>query len=316
LPIGVLLTQQIKQPVIGSASFKDYQNAPWLVRKIAISQIPSVNALASLRFNKTERNTSPTFIAFADPYFSKAQASSATKVETAQLNTRGKSLHLRSAPKTSNVSSAELALLPRLPDTSLEVNEIAKVLNAKAEDIFLHEHANVKKVMETDFSKKSIIMFSTHGLVPGELIGLTQPALALSAPDVSGEKEGDGLLTMNKILELKLNADWVVLSACNTASGGASSESVSGLGRAFFYAGAKALLVSNWPVDTVSSRELMVDLFKRQNNQDGKTTKPQALREAMLNIADKGGSRDLKTNAVSYSYAHPLFWAPFVMVGD
>jgi len=121
---------------------------------------------------------------------------------------------------------------------------------------------------------------------------------------------------MNKILELKLNADWVVLSACNTASGGASSESVSGLGRAFFYAGAKALLVSNWPVDTVSSRELMVDLFKRQNNQDGKTTKPQALREAMLNIADKGGSRDLKTNAVSYSYAHPLFWAPFVMVGD
>ena len=60
----------------------------------------------------------------------------------------------------------------------------------------------------------------------------------------------------------------------------------------------------------------MVDLFKRQNNQDGKTTKPQALREAMLNIADKGGSRDLKTNAVSYSYAHPLFWAPFVMVGD
>ena len=316
LPIGVLLTQQIKQPVIGSASFKDYQNAPWLVRKIAISQIPSVNALASLRFNKTERNTSPTFIAFADPYFSKAQASSATKVETAQLNTRGKSLHLRSAPKTSNVSSAELALLPRLPDTSLEVNEIAKVLNAKAEDIFLHEHANVKKVMETDFSKKSIIMFSTHGLVPGELMGLTQPALALSAPDVSGEKEGDGLLTMNKILELKLNADWVVLSACNTASGGASSESVSGLGRAFFYAGAKALLVSNWPVDTVSSRELMVDLFKRQNNQDGKTTKPQALREAMLNIADKGGSRDLKTNAVSYSYAHPLFWAPFVMVGD
>jgi CHAT domain-containing protein len=316
LPIGVLLTQQIKQPVIGSASFKDYQNAPWLVRKIAISQIPSVNALASLRFNKTERNTSPTFIAFADPYFSKAQASSVTKVETAQLNTRGKSLYLRSAPKTANVSSAELALLPRLPDTSLEVNEIGKVLNAKAEDIFLHEHANVKKVMETDFSKKSIIMFSTHGLVPGELMGLTQPALALSAPDVSGEKEGDGLLTMNKILELKLNADWVVLSACNTASGGASSESVSGLGRAFFYAGAKALLVSNWPVDTVSSRELMVDLFKRQNNQDGKITKPQALREAMLNIADKGGSRDPKTNAVSYSYAHPLFWAPFVMVGD
>jgi CHAT domain-containing protein len=213
------------------------------------------------------------------------------------------------------VSSAELALLPRLPDTSIEVTEIGKILESKPEDIFLHENASVKKVLGTDFSKKNIIMFATHGLVPGELNGLTQPALALSSPDVTGESEGDGLLTMDKILELKLNADWVVLSACNTASSGNSSEAVSGLGRAFFYAGARALLVSNWPVETVSSRELMVDLFKRQMNQT-KITKPEALRQAMLNIADKGSAKDEKTKAASYSYAHPLFWAPFVMVGD
>jgi CHAT domain-containing protein len=218
-------------------------------------------------------------------------------------------------PKTSNVSSAELALLPGLPDTSIEVNEIAKVLNAKPEDIYLNQHASVKKVLETDFSKKNIIMFSTHGLVPGELNGLTQPALALSSPDVTGEKDSDGLLTMDKILELKLNADWVVLSACNTASSDNSSEAVSGLGRAFFYAGARALLVSNWPVDTVSSRELMVDLFKRHNNQE-KISKPEALKQAMLNIADKGAARIGNTNVVSYFYSHPLFWAPFVVVGD
>jgi CHAT domain-containing protein len=64
------------------------------------------------------------------------------------------------------VSSAELALLPGLPDTSLEVNEIGKVLNAKEGDIFLHEKASVAQVLKTDFSKKSIVMFSTHGLVP------------------------------------------------------------------------------------------------------------------------------------------------------
>ncbi|MFM7943772.1 MAG: CHAT domain-containing protein, partial [Candidatus Fonsibacter sp.] len=317
IPISVLLTEKINQPPKGSAALKDYQNAPWLIRKIAISQLPSVNALAALRGAKIERNDAQSFIAFADPYFSKAQANNVlAKIETAQVvNTRGKPLNLRSVPKTSNVSSAELALLPGLPDTSIEVNEIAKVLNAKPEDIYLNQHASVKKVLETDFSKKNIIMFSTHGLVPGELNGLTQPALALSSPDVTGEKESDGLLTMDKILELKLNADWVVLSACNTASSDNSSEAVSGLGRAFFYAGARALLVSNWPVDTVSSRELMVDLFKRHNNQE-KISKSEALKQAMLNIADKGAARIGNTNVVSYFYSHPLFWAPFVVVGD
>ena len=317
IPISVLLTEKINQPPKGSAALKDYQNAPWLIRKIAISQLPSVNALAALRGAKIEKNDAQSFIAFADPYFSKAQANNVlAKIETAQVvNTRGKPLNLRSVPKTSNVSSAELALLPGLPDTSIEVNEIAKVLNAKPEDIYLNQHASVKKVLETDFSKKNIIMFSTHGLVPGELNGLTQPALALSSPDVTGEKDSDGLLTMDKILELKLNADWVVLSACNTASSDNSSEAVSGLGRAFFYAGARALLVSNWPVDTVSSRELMVDLFKRHNNQE-KISKPEALKQAMLNIADKGAARIGNTNVVSYFYSHPLFWAPFVVVGD
>jgi CHAT domain-containing protein len=90
---------------------------------------------------------------------------------------------------------------------------------------------------------------------------------------------------------------------------------VSGLGRAFFYAGAKALLVSNWPVDTVASRQLMIDLFKKQSSSE-KITKPESLRQAMLALADSGGVRDPKTNTLSYSYAHPLFWAPFVVVGD
>jgi CHAT domain-containing protein len=315
LPIATFLTEVIKQPGKGANSFIGYQNAPWLMRKIAISQLPSVNALAALRGFDRKANPMQNFIAFADPYFSKEHAGNGFKQSANHLATRGIPLNLRNAPKTSKVSSAELALLPPLPDTSLEVKEIAKVLGANDEDIYLHEKASVKKVLATDFSKKSIVMFSTHGLVPGELDGLTQPALALSSPEVTGEGEGDGLLTMDKILELKLNADWVVLSACNTASGDGNSEAVSGLGRAFFYAGARALLVSNWPVDTVASRQLMTDLFKRQN-QDTVMSKPEALRQSMLYLADKGGYKDSKSNAMSYAYAHPLFWAPFVVVGD
>ena len=305
----------MKQPTKGAAAFVGYRNAPWLVRKIAISQLPSVNALAALRNDEKREVKKQSFIAFADPYFSAAQANKAAAVQktATALATRGLPLRLRSAPKTSNVSSAELALLPALPDTSVEVREIGKVLGAEDADLHLHDQASVQKVMQTDFSNKSIVMFSTHGLVAGELDGLTQPALALSSPEVTGEKDSDGLLTMDKILELKLNADWVVLSACNTASGDGTSEALSGLGRAFFYAGAKALLVSNWPVDTVASRQLMTELFKRQALTPT-LAKPEALRQAMLELADKGLYAEGKSG--SYVYAHPLFWAPFVVVGD
>jgi CHAT domain-containing protein len=159
-----------------------------------------------------------------------------------------------------------------------------------------------------------IVHFATHGLVPGELNGLTQPALALTAPEVAGV-EGDGLLTMDEILALKLNADWVVLSACNTASGdGTGHEAVSGLGRAFFYAGARALLVSNWPVDSVASRHLMTDLFRRYAS-GAPTAKADSLRQAMITLIDGPGFIDPATGKPAYAYAHPLFWAPFVLVG-
>jgi CHAT domain-containing protein len=119
---------------------------------------------------------------------------------------------------------------------------------------------------------------------------------------------------MDKVLTLKLDADWVVLSACNTAAGeGAGSEAVSGLGRAFFFAGAKALLVSNWPVDSVASRTMMTDLFKNQQKTQG-TSKAELLRQAMLNQIDQGGMKE--GGNMKYAYAHPLFWAPFVVVGD
>ena len=110
-----------------------------------------------------------------------------------------------------------------------------------AKALYLGRDANEQNVETMDLSHYRIVAFATHGLVPGDLDGLTQPALALTAPDVAGVK-GDGLLTMEKILALKLDADWVVLSACNTAAGaGAGAEAASGLGSAFFYAGTRAL---------------------------------------------------------------------------
>ena len=159
-----------------------------------------------------------------------------------------------------------------------------------------------------------MIAFATHGLVPGELDGLTQPALALSAPAIA-DTDGDGLLTMEEILSLKLDADWVVLSACNTGAGVvAGAEAASGLGRAFFYAGTRALLVTNWSVHSQSARELMTDLFRRQAD-DPKLTRGEALRQAMMALVDGPGylGSDGKTE---FAYAHPLFWAPYTIIGD
>jgi len=127
--------------------------------------------------------------------------------------------------------------------------------------------------------------------------------------------DGDGLLTMGEIFGLKLDADWVVLSACNTGSGdGAGAEAVSGLGRAFFYAGTRALLVSNWPVETTSAKALTTDIFRRQA-EDAGLSRAQALRGAMLGLMDGPGYLDGEGRTV-YSYAHPIFWAPFTLIGD
>lgn len=316
LPLSVLVTRDLAVPAQQTVPFAGYKATAWLVRDIAIAQLPSVTALTALRNTPPGDPKRKNFIGFGDPYFSADQARSAEKAQakTMQLATRGLPLNLRSAPKTAGVSSAELSLLPRLPDTREEILDIAKVLAAEPADVYLNKQASVKAVMEADLSNRKVVMFATHGLVPGELDGLSQPALALTSPDVTGDKD-DGLLTMDKVLSLKLNADWVVLSACNTAAGeGSGSEAVSGLGRAFFFAGARALLVSNWPVDSVAARQLMTDLFKRQQTGDKVLAKSEALRQAMLQQLDHGGMSDGK--AMKYSYAHPLFWAPFVVVGD
>ncbi len=200
---------------------------------------------------------------------------------------RGLPVRLRSAPRTQGLDSAELSKLPRLPDTAEEARSIALAVEADlTKDIFVGKRAIDQKVKSLDLSGYKIPAFATHGLIPVDLNGLTQPALALSSPEIGGTG-GHGLLTMGEILGLKLDADWVVLSACNTAAGD-GAEAFSGLGRAFFYAGTRALLR---PVETTSARALKTDLFRRQAKNPA-LTRTQALRQAMLTRMDGRGFVD------------------------
>ncbi len=328
LPFSVLVTAPAQAPADreGQAMFAGYRNVPFLARTAAITQLPSVASLGSLRALPPPRGERQAFIGFGDPWFSPQQAAEAAReTQVAQLQTRGARtlmqtrgvpLVRRNAPTTQSIDSAELAQLPRLPDTADEVRSIALALNADpTRDVFVGREANERRVRSMDISNRKVVMFATHGLIPGDLNGLTQPALALSAPDVA-DIDGDGLLTLDEVLALKLNADWVVLSACNTATGdGAGAEAVSGLGRAFFYAGTRALLVSNWPVETNSARELTTDLFRRQA-QNPLLARAEAMRQAMVGLIDGPGYVDPDSRQAVFSYAHPIFWAPFSLVGD
>ncbi|HEY1504737.1 MAG TPA: CHAT domain-containing tetratricopeptide repeat protein [Stellaceae bacterium] len=321
IPFGMLATDNTKivPDSAGQPLFAGYKTVPWLIRQIAITQLPTVTALTTLRTMTAAKSGRKPFIGFGDPWFSTAEAARALAAAKAApaaptaIASRG-AVHLRSAPKDDN--NGGLADLPRLPDTADEVKEVAIALKADpAKDVYLGAQANEQIVRTIDLDDRRVVMFATHGLIPGDLDKLTEPALALSAPDVA-HVPGDGLLTVSKILGLKLNADWVVLSACNTAAGnGAGAEAVSGLGLAFFYAGSRAVLVSNWPVETVSARILTTTTFEREAASPG-ITRAEALRQAMLTLIDGPGAIDPGTRQATYSYAHPIFWAPFSLVGD
>jgi CHAT domain-containing protein len=320
LPFGLLPTRAATLGAEHGPLFAHYRQVSWLIRSHAITLLPSVTALATLRALPPGDPGRRPFIGFGDPLFSRQQAAEAAReaaaVQTAAVSAQDHRLALRSSPKTQQLNSSRLAMLPRLPDTAEELRSIALALKADpTRDVFLGARANETTVKGLDLTRYRVLAFATHGLVPGDLDGLAQPALALSSPEVA-DVDGDGLLTLDEILGLRLNADWIVLSACNTASGqGAGSEALSGLGRAFFYAGARALLVSNWPVETTSARELTTDLFRRQTDQP-RLTRSRALQDTINALIDGPGFVDRRTNTVVFSYAHPIFWAPFTLVGD
>lgn len=317
LPLHLLPT---KNPVLQNDTgilFAEYRDIDWLGTAQPIFTIPSTATLTALRtYSQTSRPTLP-FLGFGDPAFTvehvRQMASPGLDRLAQGATTSTRSNLLRSAPQTRGMKDAGLEKLPRLPETRTEILAVADALGAKDyRSSYLGVDATEEKVKEVTLDDYRILSFATHGLTPGEINGLTQTALALSSPEATGTR-GDGLLTAGEILGLKLNADWVILSACNTAAGDTETEeSVSGLGRAFFYSGARALLASNWPVHSDSTLALIQGLFA-----PGKSniTKAEALQASMANTIVNGGYKDREGN-ILFSYAHPLFWAPFIIIGE
>jgi len=326
LPLSTLTTGPSSLSTGSNALFEKYRAVPWLARKASVAILPSVSSLVTLRSLPAGDPGRRAFAGFGDPIFSRKQLAASEKEGSAgpaQLAGRGVPLQIRSVRTTiqgnmdaKQINSIKMDSLKRLPDTATEIMDTARALNADpAHDVFLGKNASRHQVRTMNLSDRRVISFATHALVPGDLDGLEEPALALSAPAVTGNPD-DGLLMMGEIVKLKLNADWVVLSACNTgAAEGGGNEALTGLCRAFFYAGTRSVLASMWPVETTSARKLISDTFRNQQA-DKTLSRARALNKSMLGLIDNDYLVDKATGKAVASYAHPFFWAPFIAVGD
>lgn len=186
-----------------------------------------------------------------------------------------------------------------------------QALGAPVASLHLGAQATEAAFRSADLSLIRILALATHGLVAGELLRGAEPGLVFTPPNGSTDLD-DGFLTASEVATLRLDADWVILSACNTAAGDGTegAPGLSGLARAFFYAGAQNLLVSHWPVfDDVASR-ITVDAIRRQRA-DPRLSRAEALRQAMRAIRNDTGH-----DGGDLSWAHPSAWAPFSLIGD
>jgi CHAT domain-containing protein len=263
----------------------DLSRADWLVRHHAISILPSVFSLRAAAMAGARARAPEPILALADPVFeTRAGGMQVASLGAGQGALRG-------------------ALMP-LPETAVEARAVAAALGSGPEAVLTGPLATRAAVQSAPLENYRVLYFATHGLVAGDRVQdgeLVEPALALTA---DGD---DGMLTQTDIARLRLNADWVVLSACNTAVGDQpGAEALSGLAQSFVYAGARALLVSHWPVESRSAVRLMTETFRIHAETPG-ITGAEAQRRAML------GMIDTPTDA---RWSHPAYWAPFVLVGS
>ncbi|MFT4252064.1 MAG: CHAT domain-containing protein [Caulobacter sp.] len=277
LPLGLLVSSPPPPPGVDS---ERYRGAAWLTRRFAFVTLPDAGALTAFQMSG-ESGRRP-FLGFGDPKLPPASPSP-------QAMSR-------------NITILRDGRLVALPETKQELIDIATALGGGRGDVLVQEAATEREVFNQNNSGAladvRILAFATHGLAAADAAGANEPSLVLSPPGPG--QPGDGFLSQSEILTLRLNAQLVVLSACETASsdGAPTGRPLSGLCRAFLYAGARSVLATHWKVASQSISSLVVETAAARRN------RPEALQSAMVRMIESSAAE-----------THPFYWAPFVLVG-
>jgi CHAT domain-containing protein/tetratricopeptide (TPR) repeat protein len=323
VPSGALT--QLPFQVLVTAPPEPGKPTAWLAREHALTVLPSVASLDALRARpQAAAPGRKPYLAFANPLLdgkvddeeSRISAESAARRQDCRADkieqmvfelSRDYAAHSASAALGTTADVDAVRRLEPVPQTATLVCGVKSAVGAAEDDIHLAERATETQVKSMNdkgaLASYAVVNFATHGLVAGELKTLTEPGLVLTPPASRTDKD-DGYLSASEVAALKFDADWVILSACNTAAGSAKdAEALSGLARAFFYAGARALLVSHWSVREKAAVELVTGAIAATKKG---ASRAEAMQRAMLTLADSANPET----------AHPSYWAPFVVVGE
>ncbi len=317
LPLSALID---KKPETGDNADPDILAATsWLGDRYAFTSLPAVSALegvtGKLPQNGQSETSSPkwSFTGYGAPSIGDIEE------QANRPRSAGSSGFFRAATTAglSLADPASLRQLSALPGTKRELVAMASALGADEQSIIVGDSATETAIRTNQtLAASTVIIFATHGLLPGDLEGLDEPALVFTPPQKASLLD-DGVLSASEASELKLDARWVILSACNTASaeGQGGGDSLSGLSRAFLFAGAKSLLASNWRVGDEETAVLTVETIKadRSSPQLGRA---RALQKAMRIV--RTGKRE-DGSAISEwtpEWIHPASWAPFIHISN
>ena len=226
-----------------NANKEAFNKIAWLAKKFSITTLPSVSSLRALRTVGKESEAPEPFIGFGNPKLN----NDVVFVEN---------LEITSLFRGARADVERVRQLPSLPETEQELRDLAAYLGGHKGALYLQDEATETNLKNVALDQSRVVAFATHGLMSGEIEGLAEPALVLTPPAIPTEQD-DGLLTASEIAQLELDADLVILSACNTAAGKeVGAKGFSGLAKSFFYAGARSLLVSHWPVESNAAAQL------------------------------------------------------------
>ncbi len=289
-PTGPLLSIPFEAMLTGPANDNDLGKAPFLVRKYVITHVPAAANFVKLR------NTAPSVAPHPWFGFGNFRRITPDQAERTYPGARCKE------------SAATLAGLLSLEGTETELSLARRIFGADAGDVREGTDFTVGTVQSLPLKDFKIVHFATHALLPSELACQDEPAIVTSTP--SGAQDAKGaLLTASEVAGLKLDADAVILSACNSGGPGGTTagESLAGLARSFFYAGARSLLVTHWEVDDSTATYLVSKtlLTLQTDKAEGLAN---ALHTAQIAYLDR--------TDIDPPLKHPYYWAPFALVGE